>query len=484
MMQSSQLFEQLRSKLLKIENKDLLEKTYYEGLSIFLKSGQFESFINLFNSSIDFNLFIDIKKIPNRFNIISKLLLQCTEKVSTGYQTSALGEIIDILKFCNEYNLFEKEISEIERKELEDLKKDTLFIVNLFDLFGRVSDSLILYIYKVMPADLYTYFIERQDQASQYFSNIDNLMYFIKNVFFNQYSIYGLSVKYLSPVKKFINEFEKNYLDNKDHFRNKEEEPSDEDRELISFNATYKYRTFYDDIEEEHEHREIKKHLVSPKNILKNIGKIQEKGNYNFYNLSMVLLGGLGPQGLGFTYSTPKGEVVEICSDIKQNKAIIIKFKKFLKTQFIEKLRKEMKNLHIKTITIKKIAKYLTEVLDKKDLISFFEKQSILSNIKNFLLEENGDINFSDDNFKKLINKISNAINAILRPIKMMDQYKARMFLVASGLLKSEDIAKLTSLKEKSHYDILRERIFFQYITNWFYELYLTEKKNKSTKYS
>ncbi|MFW9900658.1 MAG: hypothetical protein ACFFDY_05155, partial [Candidatus Thorarchaeota archaeon] len=83
---------------------------------------------------------------------------------------------------------------------------------------------------------------------------------------------------------------------------------------------------------------------------------------------------------------------------------------------------------------------------------------------------------------KKLINKISNAINAILRPIKMMDQYKARMFLVVSGLLKSEDIAKLTSLKEKSHYDILRERIFFQYITNWFYELYQTEKKKRLTK--
>ncbi|MFX1570308.1 MAG: hypothetical protein ACFFCV_18260 [Promethearchaeota archaeon] len=481
-MQSSQVFEQFRSKLLRIENKDLLEKTYYEGLSRYLKSGQFENFINLFNSSVDFNIFIDINKIPNRFNIISNLLLQCIEKVSMGYQTSALGEIIDILRFCNEYNLLEREINEVERKDLEGFKKDRLFIANLFDLFGRISDSLILFIYKVMPFDLYSYFIEQQDQASQYFSNTDNLVYFIKNVFFNQYSIYGLSVKYLSSVKQFFDVFEKSYLDYKEHLRIKEEKPSDEDRELIFFNATYINRTFYDDIEEEHVHREIKRHLVSPKNILKNKEKIQENRDYNFYNLSMVLLGGLGPQGLGFTYSTPKGEVIEICSDVKQNKAIIIKFKKFLKTQFIEKLEKEMKSLHIKDFTIEKIVKYLTEVLDRKDLISFFEKQSILNDIYKFLLEENRDLKLSDKNFKKLINKISNAINAILRPIKMMDQYRARMFLVASGLLKSEDIAKLTSLKEKSHYDILRERVFFQYITNWFYELYHKERKKRTTK--
>ena len=59
----------------------------------------------------------------------------------------------------------------------------------------------------------------------------------------------------------------------------------------------------------------------------------------------------------------------------------------------------------------------------------------------------------------------------------MMDQYRARMDLIAKGLLKSEDMAKLTSLKEKSHYDILRERHFFQYIIEWFYEICYNEKK-------
>ena len=474
MTSSNQLFEQLKSKISSIENKNLLEKIYYECLSICLKAGQFESFKKLFDASIDFSLFIDVNKIPDRFNIISNLLLNCTDKISTGYQTSALGEIIDILRFCNEYNLLEKEITELEKRNIENLKEDILFLANLNDLFGKVTNSFILFVYEVMPRDLYEYFM---DSPIPYLPDRDGLMYYIKNIFFDQYTIYGLSVRYLSPIENLINVFKKNYLYYKNQVENQEYQLNVKEKELTEFNVIYKYRTYYYDTEEEHEHREIKKHLVSPTNILKNMNKILDKNNYNFYNLSMVVLGGLGPQGLGFTYSTPKGEVVEICSDSKQNKAIIIKFKKFLKIQFIDKLGMEMTNLHIKEITIKKLVNYLTDALDKKDFISYFKKESILSNIKIFLLDDSGYQNFSENSLKRLVNEISNAIHAILRPIKMMDQYKARMDLVARGLLKSEDIAKLTSLKEKSHYDILRERFFFQYIVKWFYDIYQDEKK-------
>ncbi|KKN34772.1 hypothetical protein LCGC14_0790450 [marine sediment metagenome] len=122
------------------------------------------------------------------------------------------------------------------------------------------------------------------------------------------------------------------------------------------------------------------------------------------------------------------------------------------------------------------------DALDKEEFIDYFKKESILYNIKKFLLEDGEYQDFFERGLKELINKISNAFHIILRPIKMMDQYKARMNLVARGILKSEDIAKLTSLKEKSHYDILRERFFFQYIVDWFYDVYQAEKLKNQIK--
>jgi len=63
------------------------------------------------------------------------------------------------------------------------------------------------------------------------------------------------------------------------------------------------------------------------------------------------------------------------------------------------------------------------------------------------------------------------------------------MNLIEEGSIKSEDIAKLTSLKEKSHYDVLRERFFFQNQIKWLFKLYSKEilnfrKKRRKKKYS
>lgn len=462
---SNQLFIEFKSELLKIKDKKKLEIAYYERLLKCLKSGQLKTFNLLFDASIDFDIFIDVNRIPNRFEIISNLLLNCTYKITNGYQTSALGEIIDILRFCNKYSLLEKKITESEKVILNNLrqkKENTLFLENLHDLFGKTSSSFVLFIYKKMPRDLYHYLI---NSPISYFPNRDGLMYFIKNIFFDQYSIYGLSVRYLSPIENFLNVFHNKFQENPD-------------KELIEFDIIYKYRTFYYDLEEESKHHEKKKHLVSPQNILMNKNNIVDKKNYNFYNLSMVLLGGLGPQGLGFTYSTPKGEVIEICSDQKETNAIIIKYKQYLRRKFLVKLNEELTNLGLRKESKIRIINYLSEVLNPRDLIRYNDKDSILKKIRMFLIDH-----FHTDKSKldEIIKKISNAIMIILREIKLKDQFKTRMDLVVKNEIKSEDIAKLTSLRGKSHYDVLRERIFFQYLVDWVYEIYTNEKlKNEN----
>jgi signal recognition particle GTPase len=302
---------------------------------------------------------------------------------------------------------------------------------------------------------------------------------------------------------------------------------------------------------------------VSPQNIVKNLDNIMANDNYKFYSISMVVFGGLGPQGLGFTYSTPKGEIIEICSDQKETEAIIIKFRQYLKRKFLAKLENEMERLGVKPDIIIGITSYLSEILNPEDLVSYNDMGSILKKIKNLLdyefqqykfeldeimskisnvfskiysrkikiwfklffnrrvlgklekemvkMDVNADIRrrikkyladsikpkdffkYYDDNSisevigkllsdefqqlsEEIISKTSKAVSLILRQIKLKDQFKTRMDLVVEGKIKSEDIAKLTSLRGKSHYDVLRERFFFQYIVNWFYEVYVEEK--------
>ncbi len=478
---SNQLFIEFKLELLRIKDKKKLEMVYYDKLSKCLKSGQFKTFELLVEASIDFNIFIDINKISERIDIISKLLLNCTNKISTGYQTSALGEIIDILRISNKYNLLEKEINQSEKNFLKSFKQENkLFLQNLNDLFDKPSESFTLYICKNMPRDLYNYFI---NSPISFFPDYDGLMDYIKNSFFNQYTVYGLNVRNLSPEEnskngKKISPIEKFLYELKE----KQEENQDISNNFIEIKIAYKYQIYFYDTEEEQEQIVEKIHLVSLKNVLNIKNKILDKNNYNFYSLSMVLLGGLGPQGLGFTYSTPKGEVVEICSDQNESEAIIIKYKQYLKRKFLIKLENELENYGIDDNLKIIIIKFLSDVLNQKELIHYYKKEIIIKKIKGFLEQIE---HFQQDlksELQELIKKISAAISIILRRIELRDQYITRLNLVAEDKIKPEDIAKLTSLKGKSHYDVLSERFFFQYLVDWFYELYRNERV-KNEKY-
>ena len=379
--------------------------------------------------------------------IISKLHVD-------GIKIRDTGRIVELVRFFNKYNLFERNFTPEELKIIQEIKEnDKLLVTNLKDLFGNASDSLIFYICKIMP---YDYVVWLSDPEREFVMNPN----FLKN-WTDGFSIYGLSVRNLGRVEDFIKEVETGQ--NSDNLN--------EDTITLEFNTRYIYRI--------HEQRIIRVyregHLVFPQNILKIKEDILNTNNYNFYSLSMVIFGGLGPEGFGFTYSTPKGEVIEICSDQSETEAIIIQFKQYLKRKFLDKLEKEMVGLNIKFDIRRKIVNYLSDIINPKDLIGYYDRNSILRKIRTLLFQFDEFRIINESEIEEILKKISSAISIIFKEVKLEDQFRTRMDLVASGKLKSEDIAKLTSLRGKSHFDVLRERIFLQNKPKWFFKDYPKE---------
>lgn len=459
-MSSEHFIDILESKIKIGLEKEEIEKYYYSLLTRFLKKGNFENFKNIIDHSIKLNIFLDVKKIANRHKIISNLITNCILSVfrESNYQTF-LGEQIAILKFCNEYNLFEK--TSFLKKDLElikDIRQDKVIIANLKDIFGIVSDSLIYYLYRLLPRTLYRIFkYSKQFNNSLFIDSLDQDFSFLLK-FFNNYSSYNLFIKKIGNVSDFLEEFDKIYGEykNKTLINNAK----------ISF-ITYNYEVDEDiGMYETNIEKKEKKILVSPENIIKNREKIISPNDYNFYSLAMVLLKGLGPQGHGFLYSTPRGELIEICSDAKESEAIIVKYKQFKKQQFLKKLETQLSNLTIDEEIKNKMVSYLFDILNNNDIVDYSKKKQILDKIKTYLREEKSIHQINELDFQNLIKLISNEITSILRRIKIEDQFKTRMNLVNENKLKSEEVARYTCLEEKSHYDVLRERSFFQNIIN------------------
>ena len=439
---------------------DNIEKCYYLALSKFLLTLRFQDFSQLFNYSDKMGFFIEVKKIPFRFKISARLHVD-------GIKIGDTGRIITLVSFFNKYNLFERNLTAEELKIIQEIKEtDKLLVTTLKDLFGNVSDSLIFYVCKIMPHDYIVW-------LSDMYENYRERGFVIPPNFLinwtDSFSIYGLSVRNLGKVEDFIKRVENKQ--NSDSLNKGYLTLKFNPRYIISFNERRILR----------EYHEI--HLVYPKNIIKNKENILNKDDYNFYSLSMVIFGGLGPEGFGFTYSTPKGEVIEICSDQKETEAIIIQFKQYLKKKFLDKLEKEMDSLNIDFDIRRKIINFLSDIINPKDKISYYNKDSILKKIRHFLFQFDEFQIINESQIEEILLTISLAISIILKSVKLKDQFMTRMDLVASGKLKSEDLAKLTSLRGKSHYDVLRERIFLQNKPKWFFKDYPEEIEDLKKQY-
>ena len=86
--------------------KEEIEKYYYKLLSETLRDSKFVNFKKIFDHSIKFDVFLDVKKIPERFEIISSLIINCIQGAMRGYDYQTfLGDQIEILKTCNKFNI-------------------------------------------------------------------------------------------------------------------------------------------------------------------------------------------------------------------------------------------------------------------------------------------------------------------------------------------------------------------------------------------
>ena len=135
--------------------KIILERTYYGALSNCLVSSRFNEFGQLFNYSDKLGIFIDISNI-NIAEIITRLHID-------GLNAGDRGRIIELVRFFNKYNLFERNFTTEQLKIIQEIKKDDKVLsINLKDLFGTVSDSLIYYICKMMPHDYLVWLSDRE----------------------------------------------------------------------------------------------------------------------------------------------------------------------------------------------------------------------------------------------------------------------------------------------------------------------------------
>jgi hypothetical protein len=90
----------IKSKITIGSDKEEIEDYFYRNLTRFFLRKQFEEFRHLIDYSVEFDIFLDIKKIPKRHEIISKRLTEIIEEGITGFGfPTFLGDQIELLRF-------------------------------------------------------------------------------------------------------------------------------------------------------------------------------------------------------------------------------------------------------------------------------------------------------------------------------------------------------------------------------------------------
>ena len=403
-------------------------------------------FIKLFDLISEQRLDINYKQIKDLKDKIGSLLATVLQN---SIQTSDFSLFFEILIIVNKFNLFKN--IEIE----EDLKSnsfddsETLILDNLNNLFGNFNSNFLNFIKFELPG----YILKLLAQiAPPYLENIydKERIEEVRNYVEYHFYLYGFRVRKVGLFDTYL----KNY--------GVKREPYEEGYSSLkvkggpSIISSRFFFEFYDAIQETHIIRE---------DVFNEIVKKYKKERviYGYPLISMVISGGIGPQGKGFAYLTPKNEIIEVCSDASQNKAYIIEFKKFLKSIFLSKLEEKLQEENIVEDLLIEILNTLDSLIEV-DIVSTRHINLIWDKVEEYLIKKIKNLEITDT--EEFFSFLKKSIYNILVPVKIEDQFKTRMNLIIENKLEPTDISKLVSLGSISHYDILCQRRFFINLLN------------------
>ncbi|NHI91242.1 MAG: hypothetical protein EAX96_01980 [Candidatus Lokiarchaeota archaeon] len=412
-----------------LNESDVLHK-----LELYFKTGNVTRLIKLLNHVADSNMNFDFSKIPNlKFKISNSLKVA----LETSVMSSDFSTFFNILDITNRLRLFRKEFSSLQKKQKIFPKHSHVFLENLKLIFSNIDQDFIDYVMDDIPLIALDLINSRISEYSGSRVSIANLKHYVENVFY----AYTLRTRKVAS----FDEYKRIYEENK--------KPYDEEFVSLELKMDFQENFSFDPIS----FLEFEETHVIDEALFQSIVDLRQQGIvYDYPIISLVTSGGVGPQGKGFAYLTPMDDVVEICSDLSQNKAYILKFKEFLKSIFLTHLEKKLKEEILAPEAIENLIDFLQDNL-QLEYININHYEFIIEKIEDYL--DQNDLKLKDrDDFLKYV-KMS--LLSILAPVKLEDQFKLRMKLIHDNKLRLTDICKLVSLGNVSHFDILNQRQFF-----------------------
>ncbi|MHA1785205.1 MAG: hypothetical protein ACTSVY_01365 [Candidatus Helarchaeota archaeon] len=413
------------------------ETEAFHKLELYFKTKNVSKLIEILQEACNSEKEIDFSKIKDlRFKLSSCVKIA----LEAGVMSSDFSNFFKILNLANLLRLFR-----IQEKSPPKVKSSKifpncshLFLENLRALFQNIDQDFIDYIMDDVPLLALDLINNRVTEFTGTKIRIEDLKQYVENVFY----AYTLRTRKIANFEEYILMFRLNKKKHDDELV--ELEINSVFQEVFSFDPT--------------QHIEFEEVHVLDEELFETVVELhqREKVIYDYPIISLVTSGGVGPQGKGFAYLTPLDEVVEVCSDLEQNKAYILKFKEFLKSIFLTHLKKRLIDEMYPTSTVNGLIDFLKNNL-QLEYINIEHYELIINNIKDYF--ETHGVELHDK--EKFMDFLKTSLFSILTFVKLEDQFKLRMKLIREKKLRLSDVSKLVSLGDVTHHDILNQRQFF-----------------------